>query len=182
MIPRTFNILFFIRKPKGTTTGPYPIYMRITIDGDQKEFSIGRKCLPDKWNQKIGRATGTKEEYRLLNYYLNTLLQKAFEAKQKAIENNKYISAALIQNMIFGMNEEKPKMILEVFQVHNDRFAELVGKEFAPATLVRYKTSLELTRNFIQWKYQKPDMEVSLLNYDFISGYVHWLKTIRNCN
>lgn len=182
MVPRTFNILFFIRKPKGTATGPYPISMRITVDGNQKEFSIGRKCLPDKWNQKVGRSTGTKEEYRQLNYYLDTLLQKAYEAKQKAIEGNKYISPELIQDIIFGKNEEKPKMILEVFQEHNDRFAELVGKEFAPATLVRYKTSLEHTRNFIQWKYQKLDMEVTLLNYDFISSYVHWLKTVRNCN
>jgi len=32
MAPKTFNILFFIRKPKGTTSSPYPIYMRITAD------------------------------------------------------------------------------------------------------------------------------------------------------
>ncbi len=68
MVPKTFNTLFFIKKPKSPATGPYPIYMRITVDGNRKEFSVGRKCSPDKWNKNIGRSTGTKEEFKELNY------------------------------------------------------------------------------------------------------------------
>ncbi|MFZ4797317.1 MAG: site-specific integrase [Bacteroidia bacterium] len=181
MIPQTFNLLFFLKKPKGNITPQFPIYLRITIDGIQREFSIGRKCEPEKWNQKAGRQLGTKEEARELNHYLDVLFQKAYEAKRKAMEDNKSISPDLIRDILLG-KEDKPKMILEVFQVHNTKFAELVGKEFAPGTLIRYKTSLDHTRNFIYWKYKKQDMEVTALSYDFISSYVHYLKTVRNCN
>lgn len=182
MVPKTFNILFFIRKPKGTATGPYPIYMRITVDGNQKEFSIGRKCIPDKWNQKIGRSTGTKEEFKELNYYLDTLLHKTYEAKRKAIEENKIITPELIQNLILGRNAEKPKMFMDVFQEHNDRFAELIGKEVTHTTWIRYKTTKDHVANYMLMKFGKDDIAVKDIDYEFVEGFEHYLKTIKLCN
>lgn len=182
MVPKTFNILFFIRKPKGTATGSYPIYMRITVDGHQKEFSIGRKCIPEKWNQKIGRSTGSKEEFKELNHYLDTLLHTTYEAKRKAIEDNKIITPELIQNMILGRNEEKPKMFMDVFQEHNDRFAELVGKEVTHTTWIRYKTTKDHLTNFLILKYQKSDISVKDITYEFVEGFEHYLKTVKLCN
>ena len=73
-------------------------------------------------------------------------------------------------------------MLLEVFKQHNDEVAQLAGKDFAPATLKRYTTSLSHTRNFITWKYKVPDIDIRKLNYEFISNYAFWLKSIRNCN
>ncbi|MEP6595561.1 MAG: phage integrase SAM-like domain-containing protein [Ginsengibacter sp.] len=52
----------------------------------------------------------------------------------------------------------------------------------SPTTLKRYTTSLRHTRNFIAWKYKVPDMDISKLNYEFITGYEFWFKSIRNCN
>jgi hypothetical protein len=77
---------------------------------------------------------------------------------------------------------EHPHMIIEIFQQHNNQIAHLVGKDFATGTIERYKTSLEHTRNFIQWKYNRVDLDISKLNYEFISEYAFWLKSIRNCN
>lgn len=182
MVPKTFNTLFFIKKPKSPATGPYPIYMRITVDGNRKEFSVGRKCSPDKWNKNIGRSTGTKEEFKELNYYLDTLLHKTFEAKRKAIEDNKHITPDLIQNMILGRNEEKPKLLLEVFQEHNDRFAELIGNEVTHTTWVRYKTTKDHLANYMKTSQGVNDISVRDLNYEFVEGFEHYLKTIRFCN
>lgn len=73
-------------------------------------------------------------------------------------------------------------MILETFQQHNNQVAQLVGKDFSVGTLQRYKTSLDHTRNYIQWKYKLPDLDVNRLNYEFINDYAFWLKSVRNCN
>ena len=62
-------------------------------------------------------------------------------------------------------------MVLEVFKQHNEDFALLVGKEYAPGTMERYKTSLTHTRKFIEWKYKVKDIDVTKLNYGFISSY-----------
>jgi site-specific recombinase XerD len=58
----------------------------------------------------------------------------------------------------------------------------LVGREFAPGTLERYRTSLAHTRAFIQWKYGLINMEIDKLDYEFISEYAFWLKSVRHCS
>ncbi|MDP1727030.1 MAG: site-specific integrase [Bacteroidota bacterium] len=182
MVPKTFNILFLIRKPNGTSITEYPIFMRITVDGTQKEFSIGRKCPPEKWNKSISRSSGTKEEFRQLNNYLDALQQQAYEAKIKAIESYKLITPEFIIDIMFGRDQEKPKMIIEVFQEHNNCFAELVGKEVVQATMTRYEISLTRLKDFIIWKYQKDDLPIKDINYEFIENYMQYLKVVKTCN
>ena len=76
---------------------------------------------------------------------------------------------------------DHPRMILEVFQEHNNQVTQLIGKDFAEGTLERYKTSLEHTRNFNAWMYNLPDMEITKLNYEFNNDYSFWLKSGRRC-
>ncbi|HEY6082789.1 MAG TPA: site-specific integrase, partial [Chitinophagaceae bacterium] len=85
-----------------------------------------------------------------------------------------------LKNLLTGKEADK-KMILEIFGYHNEQMKELVGREFAPGTLQRYKTSLDHTRSFIKWKYGKEDMDIRQLNYEFISEYAFWLKSVRHC-
>lgn len=73
-------------------------------------------------------------------------------------------------------------MLLEVFKQHNAEVALLAGKDFSPSTVKRYTTSLTHTRNFIAWKYKVADVDINKLNYEFISSYAFYLKSIRNCN
>jgi hypothetical protein len=73
-------------------------------------------------------------------------------------------------------------MLIEIFQQHNKEMAELVGSEYSAGTLERYTTSLKHTQSFLQWKYQIDDIDISQLNYEFISGYEFWLKSVRKCS
>ena len=57
----------------------------------------------------------------------------------------------------------------------------LIGREFAPATLTRYKTVYTHLSSYIKWKYEKNDFEIKDLNYEFVSQFVFWLKTERKC-
>ncbi|MEJ7740364.1 MAG: site-specific integrase [Chitinophagaceae bacterium] len=81
----------------------------------------------------------------------------------------------------FGVPQQK-YMVLEVFKQHNEEVSQLTGKDYSPTTLKRYTTSLGHTRSFINWKYKVPDIEISKLNYEFISSYEFWFKSVRNCN
>ena len=74
------------------------------------------------------------------------------------------------------------KSILEVFLDHNRQMEILVGKDYSSATLKRYRTSLLLTRQFIEWKYQTHDLDIKTLNYEFLSQDEFWLKAHRNCS
>jgi len=181
MLEKSFGLLFFMRKPKNYKTGLLPIYIKITVDGQPKELSAKRKWDPAKWNQAAGRACGTKEEARELNYYLSTLEQKVYEAKKSLMETDKLITASAIKNVLIGYDDSR-KMILELFQNHNKQMKDLEGIDFAPGTIERYNTSYEHTREFILWKYKTADKEIKELDYEFITEYAFWLKSIRKCN
>ena len=124
---------------------------------------------------------GFSSDAKLLNGYLDTLKNKAHTLERELMRDGKEVNFESFKEKWVGVPYEK-HMVIEVFQQHNNEVAMLVGKEFSPTTLKRYKTSLSHTQNFILWKFKKKDIEVSKLNYEFISNYSLWLKTVRNCN
>ncbi len=74
-----YSLSFFLKKPKNDKGQPRPIYMRITVDKEQRDISIGRDIEPSRWNSSVYRAKGTREEARTLNAYVETVMQKVLE-------------------------------------------------------------------------------------------------------
>ncbi|HUC81941.1 MAG TPA: site-specific integrase [Flavisolibacter sp.] len=181
MLEKSFGLLFYLKKPKKYEKGNMPIYMRVTVDGVPKEISTGREWDPAKWNVHAQRASGLKEESKLLNVFLDTLQTKVYEAKRQLIDGNKTVTSEVLINVLKGKTD-RPKMLMEIFQHHNDQLKTLVGKEFSPATLERYKTSFDHTRSFLKWKYRVSDLAIKSLDFEFITEYDFWLRSVRNCN
>lgn len=71
MLEKSFGLLFYLKKPKNYQQGPIPVYLRITVDGDEKEMSAKRSWEPYRWSVKSSRASGTKEDARAINEYLD---------------------------------------------------------------------------------------------------------------
>ena len=80
-----------------------------------------------------------------------------------------------------GIKQDVPTL-LQVFKQHNEELVLLAGKDYALLTVKRYSTALRHTKEFIKWKYKAPDFEISKLNYDFISSFSFYFKSVRNCN
>lgn len=72
-------------------------------------------------------------------------------------------------------------MALEIFQRNNEQIKELVGREFAPGTLERYRTSLDHTDPLLSGSMQQMIWTLKGLDYEFISEYEFWLKSVRHC-
>ncbi|MCF0059874.1 site-specific integrase [Dyadobacter chenwenxiniae] len=180
MLTKSFTLLFYLKKRSNYVKGKLPIYMRLTVDGKRIEVATKRECEPTKWNSAAGRVAGNREEVKSINSYLDVLQSKVYDLHRKMIESEITITAELFKNKLVN-DDEKKKMILEIFEKHNCDMASLVGTEYSKITLVRYKTSLEHTRNFIKWKYNLNDFSIQSLDYDFIAQYEFWLKTQRRC-
>lgn len=181
MLETSFSILFYLKKPKGYSRGEVPVYMRITVNGARKEIGTKHSCEPDRWNSDAQRAKGTNELSKTINAYLDTLERKVHDARLKLLENIKPVTAEALVKILTGQ-EEKPLMLLEIFEHHNVQMAALENTEYAPATVKRYDTTLEHTRAFIAWKYHLPDIEIKNLSFDFVSDMEFWLKSVRKCN
>ena len=172
---------FFIRTSGLDEDKKVPIYLIISINGHRIDQSINRYIDRTKWSAENCRLKGTTSEARLLNNHLDAINNQVYTFEREMILDRKEISFKTFKDKWFGVGEEK-QMILKVFQEHNEKVALLLGKDFAPGTLKRYKTSLSHTRKFIEFKYKATDLDVTNIDYAFISNYAFWLKTERNCN
>lgn len=177
----TFSLLFHLRRPKSYTKGPQPIYLRITVNGKRAEMSTQRECEPTKWNGASGRAIGTKEEAKQLNSYLDTLVSKLYQHQKDLIHDGEIPTAEVLKNKLTG-HAGKARMIVAIFENHNNNIEALIDKEYSPGTLIRYKTSLQHTIDFMQWKYNVSDMDIQAVNHQFITDYDFYLRSVKNCN
>jgi site-specific recombinase XerD len=180
---KSFGLSFYLKKNKHDRDKKSVIYMRITVDSEICDISTKRKCETKKWNKISGRMN-VKDEWALeFNSYLDTLQQKVFEAKRKLLELDKEITPAKIKDVMLGKSIIREKrMLMEIFQHHNDQMKVLVGKEYAAGTLQRYETSYRHTQSFIESRYKISDMDIARLDFEFLSEYEFWLKSIRKCD
>ena len=181
MLEKSFSLLFFLRKPKNYLKGKMPIYLRITVDGYQKEISIARQVDPDRWNANSQRCYGSKEDIKSLNAYLDTVQTKVYEARRQLLDKNELITVDSLKDILKGTKGEI-KTIMQVFKQHNEEVEALVDKGYSATTLTRYKTSYDHTKSFIEWKYGVSDMDIKKLDYEFVTQFEFWFKAVRNCN
>ncbi len=175
------NVLFYARKTKTNKNGLVPIYMRVTIAGQRFETSTKRFVEIEKWSVEAGKLKGNSYEAMEVNDFLKSLRTRAVDIQKKVMFEDKRLTVKEFANRWYGVIKNQ-RMLLEIFQYHNDQFKALIGKGVALGTWKRYETSLAHTRAFIFWKFKKYDMVISKICYDFITDYEFWLKSVRNCN
>jgi site-specific recombinase XerD len=175
------HLSFQLKKSKADETGKAPIYARITINDVRTEFSIKRTADPEKWISNVGLVKGTNEESKSINTFLATVRQKLNEHYRTLLEANKPITAETVKNAYLGI-AEKGKTIVEVFEYHNSHVKELLDKDFSFGTYERYCTALSHIKEFILWKYKLSDLEIRQINYEFITEFEYYLKTVRKCS
>jgi len=105
---------------------------------------------------------------------------KVFNAQMELMHRNENLTIGNFKEKLLG-TEQRQRMLIPIFQDHNNKIKELVGKEYAPGTLERYKTSLSHTIEFLQWKYKVSDIEINKIDHAFVTDYEFWLRSVRNC-
>lgn len=178
----TISVLFFARKSKPGKDGKLPIYMRVTIDGDRFDTGTKRFIAEDRWSQEAGKVLGHSEEAKSINSFLDALRVRAYDLQKEILFEGKELNMDTFRNKWWGIKTERPRMLLEIFEHHNKQMKELIGQEFSPLTFERYTTSKKHTHEFIKWKYNVDDMNINDLNYEFITDYEFWLKSVRKCD
>jgi integrase len=182
MLEASYGLNFFLKSPKNKTIQIRYVYLRVTVDGIPKEISTKMKWDARRWDQEAGRAIGTKEDARTVNFYLEALITKISQYKTDLINSGQTISARAIISFVNGETISKAK-VLEEFQTHNDEIEALVEKgEFAKGTHTRYVTARSHVKEFILFKYKRDDLEFRELNHEFVVDYEFYLKTVRNCS
>lgn len=175
----TFSLLFYIRTTKTKSNGTAPIYVRITINGKRAEFSAKRTIDPNKWNNTKGRAKGSNEQTKSLNKYLDTIQAKVYDKQQELMQKNKSITAYTLKNAVLDITTDK-KTLLGVFESHNKKINQLIGKGYAIATVDKYELSYRHLKNFIKLNYKADDLHLGEVIFGFITDFEHYLLSVKN--
>ena len=175
------SILFYAKSAKVAKNGLLPIYLRITINGARIELSTSRFVEKTKWNAEAGKMKGSSEEARLINTHLDTLRTKVYETENWMINNNQEINAQSFKNRLLGVEEKQRKLIL-IFEDHNKRMKELVGREFSINTLKKYETALSHTKEFLLSQYKIKDISIKQVDIAFINDFDFFLRNTKKCN
>ncbi|SEB03660.1 Site-specific recombinase XerD [Flavobacterium gillisiae] len=180
MLESSFGLVFFLKIPRNESKIRV-VYLRITVDGIPKETSTKRKWDSSRWDQKLERAIGSKEDAKSINFFLDSLILKINQYKTENMYNGKLITAQKVMDYILGKNAARAKVV-EEFQKHNDEMTALLGKGYAKGTLDRFTITINHLRTFIRLKFNAEDLEFSDLNLAFIKDFEFYLRSVRNCS
>lgn len=176
-----FKLHIYLKQPKDPDAVLYPIYVRITMDGKRAEISTKRESDPEKWNKEAGRMNGSSDKVKELNGFLDRLVAKIYAYQNELLQNNLPLSAEAIKNMFTG-KADKSRMLVSIFENHNKEMKQLVNKEYSPSTLNRYETSLQHVVNFMQWKFGITDIDIKMINHEFLTDFNFYLRSEKKCN
>lgn len=174
------TITFYLKKSKATEDGRAPIYVRITVDGRRAETSLYRKVPIEEWNTKSNCMGGNTPEAFSVNQQISKVRNQIYAHFQRLSEDDSYVSALQLRDAFLG-RDKMQKMVLNIFEDHNKQIEALVGQEYAPGTLERYRTAKKHVADFIRWEYNVEDLPIQKVDHRFISRFEFYLKSKRKC-
>ncbi len=176
----TISILFYLKRAKANSKGLVPIFQRTTVNGKRLDTSTGKYIDPLKWSVEGAKMKGTSEETRLINAHLDQLKAKVRAAEITLETQGKEINFETIKNFLSG-ESERPRMLVPIFEDHNNKMEALIPQEYAPGTLERYQTSLKHTKDFIRWKFNLSDINITKIDHAFVADYDFYLRSVCKC-
>ena len=154
--------------------------MRITVNGQRAEIQIKRSVDISKWNSQKECAIGKERKSMELNHYLDTVRMKVLQIHRELEQDGKPITADVLKRRYYGEGDS-PKMLLEVFQEHNRKYRELMGKVYVAGTVLRYERTARYLGELLQKEYRMNDIPLKEINHEFIARFEHYVKTEKSC-
>ena len=135
-----FHLHFHLLNSKINKKGLAPIYLRLTVNGKRKEYSITRRIEPEKWNSKLEKVMGNNHISQEINTHINNIRHRLNKIHQLLSDNDEMITSSRMIRELKGETKNKSKMTLEVFKEHNEQMDRLSGKSISKSTAKRYWT------------------------------------------
>ena len=171
---------FYAKSTKSSTDGKLPICVRLTINCERMEFSSKKFIDKTKWSPELAKMKGHTEEARSINSYLDMMRSKVLSAEMDLIHKDEDVSLQNVQSIITGVYKNH-RTLIPIFQDHNDKMKELVGKKYAYGTLQRFQVTLNHIQSFLLWKYNNTDILINKIDYAMITELKFYLRSVKNC-
>lgn len=170
----------YARTSQTNHLGQHPIYVRVTINGQRREFTSKIFVHPKNWIQKGYRVKGNNEEANIINSYLDNLRLKIRQKYLNLATQNKEITLKLFLDAYQG-TKDRIRTIVPIFQDHNKKIKALINREYALGTYQRYETTLAHLQKFLRWKFNIEDIDINKIDIALINDFDFYLRTEHKC-
>ncbi len=169
------KITFWINRTKKNSKNLVPVYLRVAHNYDHFTRATGIRIPAADWDKKAMRIRGATQEAITANATLDSLKVKVLQIVNQLNVSGKPYNIHTIQKTLDG-NEISQLTVLKIYEEQLGEMKKLKGKDFAPATIIKYTNTHLRLKQYIKFKYHRSDMFLYELNYQFMSGFESFLK------
>ena len=177
MKQESMKVLFFIRKSKLLKNGEAPIFLRVTVNGQQDEIRIQRSVPIKLWNNTKGCSKGKDRTSVELNSYIESLTIRLYQIHKELVCREALITPKHLLVKLFS--KEERRTVLGTMRKYMEDWTALIGKEYQKSTLSRYGNCYESLKAVIHEFYKKEDISFNELNGEFIDAFEMHLRIVR---
>lgn len=134
--------------------------------------------MPEEWDGY--HVKGNKESARTINAWPDTMYARAFTCQQELYSSGKLFTARQVRRLMQGEELEPIHMASTCWDYYLNYVAGLVGKDYSPATLVKYRSAYKAFKTFLRLRRDTDDIRLDHLDHRFIKDYEYFLKTDYN--
>ena len=171
------KILFIIRRNKINQQGLCPLQCRLTYNEDRKPFSTGLFVNPKHWDSKSQLAKPPNEDNNFINAELSLIKNKINRAFLFLQVQGLEFDVEDIYKQYKGESTQKQVGIVEFYSSYIERLKKMIGKDFKESTWEKFNEILPAIKDYIFFKYQKKDIRLNNLDYNFIEDFDYYLRT-----
>ncbi len=178
---KSFFLSYYIKKEKARQNGDAPIYARVTVKGKPVTLSTGFYIAPLVWKRtqqlKLAKSEAEKKLKRELNNIEHTLQGLVHELKAR---KEQITSANLKGAYNYSEQPQKEYYLSDAFKLWLDNVEEQVrARKKAKGTLNKYYATQKHVIDYLKAKYNKDDIKLTDLSYEFILGFDLYLRNKR---
>lgn len=176
----TFKVLFYLRRDTVRKSGKMPVIGRITVDGKIAQFGTKLEVLPESWNLKLGKLSGTTREAKQSNALLEDIRASLHRIYHEMQRRDSSVTSEKVKNEFLGISEHHDTL-LDLFKKHNEDVQKLIGISKSAASYQKYEVTRKHLQRFIETKYKISDISIKEINHMFITDFEVYLLTDGGC-
>jgi integrase len=177
----TFSIIFLLKKGKKNKRKLFPIYSRVTINGQRIELSSKRWIDLNDWDKKRQRPKLISNKLKALNHHLEYIRNRFYLEHQSLSQTNKPFSVNDLKNAYLNI-KEKGITVLEAIETHNIDMKNQIPESYSEGTLKNYRTLKKHLSHFIKKSFKQDDIDIQKVDNPFIYKLERHLLFNTLCN
>ena len=165
------RITYYLYEFKRTKQGEVPIYCKLTTDGiNRQQFSTRLYIRPEIWDKDAQCVRGTSEDAVLINRRLQDITVELKSIERKLYEADGNVSLDEIYSL-YKNKTANEHTLCGIFRERIKRMESLVGKEYSPSTLQKFREVFAHVERYIQNLYKSTDIPIRRVDYFFVKQF-----------